>query len=285
MKCPVCYTKIKHNEYVCPNCGLTLKKEAQARLSSEPVHTKTEHIDEPIHKESKLETIKARYNNLSFYKQQRVIRSVIFCIGLIIFGFITIMGSFNSFVDNTFNNNRYGRFHADEAREILEDDTIIDLGYDHIDNLLSSYDSLSFIKDETIVYEPDIFIFKDKTTFGSIDIEKHKYDENQNQILYRITFDYDHQGTRNHQIYIYGTYDGKYIPACAHINKNDFVTLLQPYSFDGAYDVLEASRRNMLSEVKETYSCYYERNGYTISLDESYSSQYNKTTFQYTIAK
>ena len=82
MKCPVCYTKIKHNEYVCPNCGLTLKKEAQARLSSEPVHTKTEHIDEPIHKESKLETIKARYNNLSFYKQQRVIRSVIFCIGL-----------------------------------------------------------------------------------------------------------------------------------------------------------------------------------------------------------
>ena len=295
MKCPVCHTKIRHNETRCPNCGLTLKKEAQVQLHEEPIHhaettqsdktvNQPTHSKEPVQSHSTIKAFKKYYDSLSFYRQQKLIRSVIFGIGLLIFLFVTIMGSFNSFVDTTLTPEKYGTFSVDEASEMLEDDTIITLGYDYIEELLGVYDHLSFPKDDTnVIYQPEIYILKDNI-FGHINISKDKYD-NGNQITYHIQVDYDLDEIKNVTIYIRGVYDGTFTPSIDHINKNDLTTFLKTYSIEEGYDLLKDYKEDIYSPDKDIYGNMLETDGYQIWIDETPLSQHNKIQYQYSIVK
>lgn len=283
MKCPVCHTKT--TESVCPNCGYTLKKDINT----------TTHI-ETNKKKIDFHNLKEKYDNLSYFRQQRYIRLVIFIIILIIFLFCTMMSMFNNFHDETFNNNPYGTYNSMQAVSILEDHTIFNTADTHINELEQLYNDLSVdFKDNHIPNNYTIYYLKNGVYFEETISGTKTY--NDNNYEYSTTIFGSLQGIENVTITVKGQYIGPYNKSFDYLNKSDLNSLLNYYNMNQIYDNLKTTSK-MLSTHTETtkddqnQTIYIESNtykgnidGYEISIIEKHIPLYNTTNYEYSIKK
>ena len=279
MKCPVCHTKT--NEAVCPNCGYTLKKDNNTYIHKE---TKTKKID--------FHNLKEKYDNLSFYRQQRYIRLVIFIFMLIVFTFCTVMSTFNNFYDKTFNNSPYGTYNSIEAKSILEDHTIFTIASTHIDDLEQLYNNLSIkLEDKYLDDYYTIYHLKNGTYF------EETISGTKNNQEYTTTLFGSFQGLQNITINIKGQYIGPYNKSFDNLNKSDLESLFTHYDIKQVYDYLTTASKMLSIHTEETtddqnQTIYIESNiykgnidGYEISIIEKHIPHYNTTNYEYNIKK
>lgn len=297
MKCPVCQTKIKNNETICPNCGFILKKETNNN-TFEPIADRLE----PANKESKLKLMKEYYDSLSYSEKSRFtrlsIRSIICAFG----AFCVFMSFFNNTIDKIFNNDNYGIYSSEEAKTFLDDHTIINMADEHKDDLKKLYNDLSIIDaytQEKFEYGNnmhEIYNLKD-ALYSQTSLTGIKIISDTQQYEYITFIQGSLNGIDNVSITVKGQYIGGYNESFEHLDKDDLETIFTHYNMNEAYNNLKTASKmlsiytsayrdeynSIIHEEKNMYSGIL--NGYEITIIETHIAQYNTTNFEYTIKK
>ena len=259
MKCDVCHTKIPLGSYVCPNCGMTVKKAGTTHVHSEGNHCEDTHEKTDIFTKASVSGQK-KFRTVSFTIP---IISVIIIAVLAISIFMDIGSLIPESNNQSIPNSIVSNVH-DEYQKIA------DWKIEDLENLGLKVDKNSgmTIYPETTEYDINIYATKD-------DLE------------YTIYYTYDAITETSVSLEITGSYEGNVGQSVTYLNE-DFINLLGDYlGFDNTYSLFKDGHENMIDHEENPGHKYYigYADEYEVYVKENNGEDYNTTLFTYSICK